>query len=134
MTVSIRQSRTTPSGRDAPTATRSLRASEDKCENTGGPAHPGTDRRVPGSTRKVEDVGKSVDEPTVANFKDPLASYSVMTNAGPLKLDMREVAKRVGGELKKGDVISVGAYRNGKGELVPMYDSIEIEREATEDE
>lgn len=79
-------------------------------------------------------MGKDVDNPTVANFKDPIACTSLMTEAGPVKVDMREIAKRIGRQIDKGDVISIAAYRDGHGNLKPMYDTIQIERRTTHHE
>lgn len=77
-------------------------------------------------------MGKDIDNPTVANFKEPIASTSFMTAAGPMKVDMRVIAQRIGRELDKGDIISIRGFRNAKGELTPDYDSLQIERKATQ--
>lgn len=73
--------------------------------------------------------GMTPDDPQVANLKDPMAKpVKVMTSAGPMLVDMRkvkEIADAMG--LERHDVFSIPGYRNARGELVPMYDSIRFE-------
>lgn len=86
----------------------------------------------------MSNEGESLKNPKVANFKDPLASLTLHTPGGPVKVDMRrfdEAAKRLGlGTIHKGDVLSIGAIRNAQGEWQPDYESIRIERAAPVEE
>lgn len=75
-------------------------------------------------------TGESIDTPKVADLVHPVpAPVVVMTEAGPMSIDMElfaEAAEKLGAD--KYDVMSIGAYQNAKGELVPDYDSVHIER------
>jgi hypothetical protein len=82
----------------------------------------------------VTNEGESIENPKVVNLKDPLSALWLHTPSGPVKVDMQkfaEAAKTLGlGEIRKGDRLSIGAFRNAKGEWVPDYSSIRIERKA----
>lgn len=67
-------------------------------------------------------------QPPIANFKDPLPQLFIMTEKGKVEVDMREVAKRVP-DAAKGAIISIGAYKNSRGEWVADYDSVIVEGE-----
>jgi len=70
-------------------------------------------------------TGNSADDPQIANLVDPLKQQTI---AG-MVIDMvrfAEAAEALGAE--KGDVLSIGGYRNSRGELIPDYDSIRIEK------
>ena len=75
------------------------------------------------------DDGATLDQPKVANLKDPaIKPVEVMTTAGPMLVDMRKVkaiADAMG--IDRHDVFSIPGYRNARGELVPMYDAIRFE-------
>jgi hypothetical protein len=74
--------------------------------------------------------GATPDDPKIANLKEPSANpVKVMTSAGSMLVDMRKVkqiADKMG--IDKHDVFSIPGYRNARGELVPIYDSIRFER------
>lgn len=76
--------------------------------------------------------GKSLDQPKIANFKDPLPQLAFHTVKGePIIVDMQlltKAAERLGG-INKGDVVSLGSHRNAKGQFVVDYDSLRIERQ-----
>lgn len=65
-------------------------------------------------------------QPPIVNLKDPLPQLFLMTEKGKVEVDMQEVAKRVP-DAVCGDIISIGAYKNAKGEWVPDYDTVQIE-------
>lgn len=72
-------------------------------------------------------MGKSIDSPTIANFSEPKTSVPVMTEQGPMIVDMTEILKHLGTqELRKGDVLSIRGYRDARGKIVPDYDSVQI--------
>lgn len=79
-------------------------------------------------------TGDSVNNPQVVNLKQPLPHVTLHTEKGPLSVDMNEfkaAAERLGlGGIQKGDVLSINSHRNAKGQLVPDYETIRIEREA----
>jgi len=80
-------------------------------------------------------MGKSIDEPTTVNLVDPVAELTLMTDKGPMKVNMKrvaEVAKKLG--VDKFDLLSIPGHRNARGELVPDYDLIRLERKAGEQE
>jgi hypothetical protein len=71
--------------------------------------------------------GDSVDDPKLVNLVVPLPQLTV----NGIELDMIKVAQaaeRLGAQ--KQDVLSIGGYRNAKGELIPDYDTIRIEKRA----
>jgi hypothetical protein len=71
--------------------------------------------------------GDSVDDPKLVNLVAPLPQLTV----NGIELDMikvAEAAERLGAQ--KQDVLSIGGYRNAKGELIPDYDTIRIEKRA----
>lgn len=71
--------------------------------------------------------GDSVDTPQIANLVEPAGVKTV--NGMALDMTkMAEAAQRLG--VGKGDVISVAAYRNARGVLVPDYDTARIEKRA----
>lgn len=76
--------------------------------------------------------GDSVEDPKIVNLKEPEQLVTMYTAKGPMKVNMiefAEAAKHLGlGDIQKGDVLSIGAYRNGKGEWAPDYSLIQIER------
>lgn len=75
--------------------------------------------------------GETIGDPKVVNLVTPLDRVKVQTQQGDLWVDMvrfAEVADRLGAD--KLDVLSINGFRNAKGELVPDYDSIRIERKA----
>lgn len=70
-------------------------------------------------------AGESESDPRLANLVNPVDSLVI----NGMRIDMRkfkEAADRLGAD--KHDVLSIGGYRNAKGELVPDYDSVRIER------
>lgn len=71
---------------------------------------------------------KPPDKPPIVNLHTPLPHYSIMTPKGPVEVDMREVAKRVP-DAAAGAIISIGAFKNAKGEWEPDYDSVMVEGE-----
>lgn len=76
-------------------------------------------------------MGRSLDQPTVANLTEPRDKVPVITPQGPMFVDMQQVSvwlSEHGIELGKGDVFSISGYRNARGELVPNYDSITVEK------
>jgi hypothetical protein len=72
-----------------------------------------------------------VEHPQVANLVSPVA----VTTINGMTIDMHQFAaaadKLGAGKL---DVLSIGGYRNARGELVPDYDTVRIERRAPEDD
>jgi hypothetical protein len=73
--------------------------------------------------------GDSVDNPKIANLVEPLPQMTI--NGIPLDMQkVAEAANRLGAE--KGDVLSVGGYRNARGTWVPDYDSARIEKRVCE--
>jgi hypothetical protein len=72
-----------------------------------------------------------VDNPLVANLVSPVAVATI----NGMTIDMHQfaaAAEKLGAE--KSDVLSIGGYRNAKGQLVPDYSTVRIERRATEDD
>jgi hypothetical protein len=70
-------------------------------------------------------TGNSVDDPQIANLKDPVSQQKI----GGMVIDMKrfaEIAEALGAE--KGDVLSIGGYRDSRGELIPDYDTVRIEK------
>lgn len=78
--------------------------------------------------------GESVENPKIVNLKDPVSQLILHTPSGPVKVDMQRFADaaRTRGldHIQKGDVLGINAIRNAKGEWIPDYSSIRIEREA----
>jgi len=75
--------------------------------------------------------GDSVDTPQVANFVEP---QQILTVNG-MAVDMArfiEASERLG--VGKGDVVSIGGHRNAKNQWVPDYDTVRIERRASDGE
>lgn len=74
-------------------------------------------------------TGESAEEPLVVNLKDPNGMKTLTTETGEkLKIDAKKMAAaadKLGAD--KYDVLSIGGYRNAKGEFVPDYDSVRIE-------
>jgi len=71
-------------------------------------------------------TGDSVDSLQVANLVTPLKQPKIING---LKVDMirfAEAAEQLGAD--KHDVLSIGGFRNAKGEFVPDYDSVRVER------
>jgi hypothetical protein len=77
-------------------------------------------------------TGASVDDPKIANLTDPQQGIYTINGMALDMVKMAEAAQRLG--VQKGDVMSVGAYRNGKGILTPDYDTARIERRVGEPE
>lgn len=79
----------------------------------------------------VNKKGDSTDNARIANLVAPEPSMIV----NGVELDMRrvaEVAERLG--VDKLDVLSIGAYRNARGEWVADYDSAKIEKRHKDDD
>lgn len=78
-----------------------------------------------------DDAGTSPEAPVVMNLKEPdKAAKNIRTNNAEVKLvvdpkKMAEAAERLGAD--KFDVLSIGGFRNSKGEFVPDYSSVRIE-------
>jgi hypothetical protein len=71
--------------------------------------------------------GESVDDPQIVNLVQPLETLTI----NGMQVDMHrfaEAAKLLGAD--KRDVLSISGYRNAKGQLVPDYSTIRIERKA----
>lgn len=66
----------------------------------------------------------------VVNLKDPYGVKKVTTDTGmKLLVDAKklaEAADRLG--VNAHDVLSIGGYRNAKGEYVPDYENVRIEK------
>lgn len=73
-------------------------------------------------------LGADADKPQLVNLTEPKGTKTI----NGLKLDMLKFAaviEKLGG-VDAGDVISIGGYRNAKGEIVPDYDTVKIEKRA----
>lgn len=71
--------------------------------------------------------GESAHEPQIVNLVQPLETLTI----NGMQVDMRrfaEAAHQLG--ANKHDVLSIGGYRNAKGQLVPDYSTIRIEHKA----
>jgi hypothetical protein len=69
--------------------------------------------------------GDSIDKPQITNLATP-QGYTTLCGMKIDKVKLAEVCDRLG--VDKYDVISIAGYRNAKGELVPDYDSVKVER------
>lgn len=72
--------------------------------------------------------GDSIDDPRIANLANPVGE----TTISGMKIDLVRFAKaanKLGAD--KHDVLSIRGYVNAKGEKVPDYDSIKIEKKDT---
>lgn len=73
--------------------------------------------------------GKDISNPKLANLVSPIGHVTVQTTQGPMQVDMHKfavAADKLG--AGKYDVLGISGYRNAKGELVPDYDSVRIEK------
>lgn len=68
--------------------------------------------------------GESVDQPKIANLTDPVSIIRINGMAVDMH-KLKAAADRLG--AKKGDVLSIGGYRDHRGVLVPDYDTVRIE-------
>lgn len=69
--------------------------------------------------------GDNIDNPQIANLVKPLDTQVI----NGMTIDMHRfaaAAEKLGAD--KLDVLSIGGYRNAKGEFVPDYDSVRIEK------
>ena len=68
--------------------------------------------------------GQSAEAPKIVNLKQPQQTQRI----NGMLVDMHKLkaaADKLG--AVKGDVLSIGGYRNARGELVPDYDTVRIE-------
>lgn len=73
--------------------------------------------------------GKDISTPKLANLVAPQGNITVQTTQGPMQVDMHKfavAADKLG--AGKYDVLGISGYRNAKGELVPDYNSVRIEK------
>jgi hypothetical protein len=79
----------------------------------------------------VNNPVNDAEHPLVANLISPVA----VTTINGMTIDMHQFAaaadKLGAGKL---DVLSISGYRNAKGELVPDYSTVRIERRGQEDD
>lgn len=71
--------------------------------------------------------GTNIDKPKLANLAKPTGH----TTVNGILIDWQKLtaaAEERYGELAKGVVISVSGYRNARGEMVPDYDTVRIEK------
>lgn len=70
------------------------------------------------------------DEPQVVNLTQPtLETIKVAVGDGHMIVDVQKL-KTAADELGAGkyDILSIGGYRNAKGEFVADYDTVRIEK------
>jgi hypothetical protein len=78
------------------------------------------------------ELGENLDAPKVVNLVTPQQT-PLYVNGVPLDMNrVAEVAEHF--DMQKGDVLSIGGYRNAKGEWVPDYTSARIEHRAEQEE
>lgn len=73
--------------------------------------------------------GKDIDTPKLANLVAPMGNITVQTTQGPMQVDMHKfavAADKLG--AGKYDVLGISGFRNSRGELIPDYDSVRIEK------
>jgi len=73
--------------------------------------------------------GETVDNPKVVNLVTPV-KIQVINGMAIDMVRFAEVAEQLGANAY--DTLSIQGYVNAKGELVPVYESIRIEKRSTE--